>query len=281
MNNKIFEKKVTRIVVCLVFWGITFIITIPVLWAFLLSFKDNNSLYNDLLALPSRWNFDNYVRSFNTINLGQLYLNTFLVMALSVGIAIIITFMSSSALSHLTNENRILKYLYTYLLLGLMIPPFILLFPVYRIGVLLKIHQSRWPLILAYIATNVSFDTLLFTNFMKSIPKEIEEAALIDNCNLFQLFVRVIVPIAKPVIATVFIFNTLYVWNEFPFASVLLPKVSMYTLSLGASFFKGLYSVDYTGIIASSIVIIVPQLVFYAFFQKYIVDGMTAGAIKG
>jgi len=273
--------KAMRIMLNVIFWGITLVITIPLLWSLLLSFKDNNSLYENLLSLPAIWNFDNYIRGFNTINLGQLYMNTFLVLVVSVGIAITVTFMSSCALSHLSDKNRILRHLYPYLLIGLMIPPFILLFPVYRIGVLLKLHQTRWPLILAYIATNISFNTLLFTNFLKSIPREIEEAALIDNCNLFQLFIRVIVPIAKPVITTVFIFNTLYVWNEFPFASILLPGVHMYTLSLGASFFKGLYSVDFTGIIASSIIIIIPQLVFYAFFQKYIVDGMTAGAVKG
>jgi raffinose/stachyose/melibiose transport system permease protein len=147
--------------------------------------------------------------------------------------------------------------------------------------VILKLHQTRWPLILAYIVTNISFDTLLFTNFLKSIPGEIEEAALIDNCSLFQLCVRVIVPVSKPVIVTVFIFNALYVWNEFPFASILLPKATMYTLSQGASFFKGLYSVDNTGIIASSILIVIPQLVFYGFFQRHIMEGMTAGAVKG
>ena len=280
MDKAIFGRKVTSIMLHAVFWGITLVITLPVWWILILSFKDNNSLYNNILSLPLVWNLDNYIRSFNTINLGQLYMNTFLVMMVSVGIAITITFMSSCAISHLSGR-KIIKNLYTYLLLGLMIPPFILLFPVFRIGVLLNLYRTRWPLILAYIATNISFDILLFTNFLKSIPSEIEEAALIDNCNLFQLITRVIVPIAKPVITTVFIFNVLYVWNEFPFASVLLPKVTMYTLSLGASFFKGLYSIDYTGIIASSVIIIIPQLIFYGFFQKYIVDGITTGAVKG
>lgn len=275
------KRTLMKVMFYIVFWGITLIVTIPLLWTLLLSFKDNNSMYDKPLALPAVWNFDNYFRSLNTINLSQLYMNTFLVLIISIGIAIVITFMSSCALSHLTDKNRILNHLYTYLLLGLMIPPFILLFPIYRIGVILKLYQTRWSLILAYIATNISFNTLLFTNFLKSIPREIEEAALIDSCNLFQLCLQVIVPVAKPVITTVFIFNTLYVWNEFPFASILLPKATMYTLSLGASFFKGLYSVDYTGIIASSVLIVIPQLVFYAFFQKFIVDGMTAGAVKG
>ena len=85
----------------------------------------------------------------------------------------------------------------------------------------------------------------------------------------------------RQVIATVVIFNVLYIWNEYPFASVILRDASDYTLSMGASFFKGTYTVDYGGIIASSIMIIVPELIFYGLFQKNIVEGMTAGAVKG
>lgn len=85
----------------------------------------------------------------------------------------------------------------------------------------------------------------------------------------------------KPVMATVVIFNVLYIWNEYPFASVMLRNVADYTLSMGASFFKGTYTVDYGGIIASSIMIIIPELIFYGIFQRNIVEGMTAGAVKG
>lgn len=261
---------------------VTLIMVAPFLWSILLSFKTNQELYGNPLSLPTTWNFDNYARALQTINLGQLYLNTLLVLVVSVSVSLLITFMSSYALSRMVfKKRRVQKATYNYLILGLMIPPFILLFPIYRISVIMGIHQTRWPLILAYIATNISFNTLLLSNFFKSIPSEIEEAALIDGCTLFQLCRRVIAPIAKPVIATVFIFNALYVWNEYPFASILLPKQDMYTLSLGASFFKGLYSVDNAGIIAASLLIIIPQLIFYGFFQRYIVDGMTAGAVKG
>ncbi len=261
---------------------VTLIMVAPFLWSILLSFKTNQELYGNPLSLPTTWNFDNYARALQTINLGQLYLNTLLILVVSVSVSLLITFMSSYALSRMVfKKRRVQKATYNYLILGLMIPPFILLFPIYRISVIMGIHQTRWPLILAYIATNISFNTLLLSNFFKSIPSEIEEAALIDGCTLFQLCRRVIAPIAKPVIATVFIFNALYVWNEYPFASILLPKQDMYTLSLGASFFKGLYSVDNAGIIAASLLIIIPQLIFYGFFQRYIVDGMTAGAVKG
>lgn len=136
-------------------------------------------------------------------------------------------------------------------------------------------------LIFPYVATSISFNTLLLVGYLKALPSEIDEAAVIDGCTIWDLMVRVILPMAKPVIATVVIFNALYIWNEFPFASVMLRDVTDYTLSMGASFFKGNYTVDYGGIVASSIMIIIPELIFYGLFQKNIVEGMTAGAVKG
>ena len=165
--------------------------------------------------------------------------------------------------------------------LGLMISPFILLFPIYRITVQGNLYNSIWSLVLPYMATQVSFNILLMYNFFKGLPEEIEVDALIGGCNLPQLLGRVILQMTKPVVVTVIVFNVLYVWNEYPIASVLLRDENMYTLSMGASMFKGAYSVDNAGIIAASVLIIVPELIFYGFLQRYIVDGMVAGAVKG
>ena len=170
--------------------------------------------------------------------------------------------------------------LFNYLILGLSISPFILLFPVYRIDVALGI-SGKWALIFSYAASSVSFNTLLLTNYLKQLPHEIDEAAVVDGCSIWSLMTKVILPMSKPVIATIVIFNVLYIWNEFPYASVMLRHMEDYTLSMGASFFKGTYTVDYGGIVASSLMIIIPELIFYGFFQKNIVEGMTAGAVKG
>lgn len=120
-----------------------------------------------------------------------------------------------------------------------------------------------------YAASSISFNTLLLTAYLKQLPTEIDEAAVIDGCNIWQLMVKVILPMAKPVIATIVIFNVLYIWNEYPYASVMLKDVSDYTLSMGASFFKGNYTVDYGGIVASSLMIIVPELIFRIIPEEY------------
>jgi raffinose/stachyose/melibiose transport system permease protein len=211
-----------------------------------------------------------------------MYKNTFIIAGITIVGQIIITFMSSFALSRMVFKSKKLKSgLNFYFLLGLAIPPFILLFPVYRLTIELGLMNTHASLVLPYIATSISFNSLLFIGFLKGFPKEIEEAAIIDGCNLFSLCRKVVLPMIMPVVATIFIFNILYVWNEFPFAVTLISDESLSTIPLGISEFKGRWSIDYGGIIAASILIMIPQLVFFGFFQKYIIEGMTAGAVKG
>ena len=260
----------------------TLIWMFPLVWMFFMSFKTNSEIYAAPLSLPQHLNLDNFARALETLNIGRMYVNTLIVAVLSVGLGFLVTFLSSYALCRMVFRNkRLQRGLLRFFQLGLMISPFILLFPIYRITVQDNLYNSIWSLVLPYIATQVSFNTLLMYNFFKGLPAEIEEAALIDGCNLPQLLGRVILPMTKPVVVTVIVFNVLYVWNEYPIASVLLRDENMYTLSMGASMFKGAYSVDNAGIIAASVLIIVPELIFYGFLQRYIVDGMVAGAVKG
>lgn len=272
------RKKKTVIYVGMIL--ITLATVFPFLWMVLLSFKTNSEIMLSPLSMPKNMDFQNYKNALDTLNYPSLYYNTLLICISSILIELTITFLSSFVLARMEFNNKIRNIVYGFLILGLSISPFILLFPVYRINLLLGLKE-KVGLIMPYVATSISFNTLLFVGYLKSLPKEIDEAAVIDGSSLWQLIGKVILPMTKPVIATVIIFNVLYIWNEYPFASVMLRDISNYTLSMGASFFKGKFSVDYGGIIASSIMIIIPELIFYGLFQKNIVDGMTAGAVKG
>lgn len=278
---KIRTKSQTKTIEYILLAIVTLVVVIPFIWMLLLSFKSNTEIFGSALSIPKSLSFDNYTRALETLNFFQLYKNTFLIVFITMIIELIITFSSSFVLSRMIFKNNKLKTLiYSFLIIGLTISPFILLFPVYKINTILNLKEQA-GLILPYVASSISFNTLLFVGYLKQLPSEIDEAAVIDGCNLWQLIIKIIIPMAKPVIATVVIFNVLYIWNEFPFASIMLKDPNNYTLSLGASFFKGKYNIDYAGIIASSIMMIIPQLVFYGIFQKNIVDGMTAGAVKG
>ncbi len=275
VNNK---KKTTMYIGMIL---ITLLVVFPFIWMVILSLKTNSEIMSSPLSLPKSLNFDNYKNALETLDYLRLYSNTFFVCIISVVVEVIITFLSSFVLSRMVFQNKkIPKFIYEFLIMGLSISPFILLFPVYKINVAMGL-RGKLALIFPYIATSISFNTLLLVGYLKSLPMEIDEAAVIDGCNIWNLMLKVILPMTKPVIATIVIFNVLYIWNEFPFASVMLRDVSDYTLSMGASFFKGNYTVDYGGIVASSIMIIIPELIFYGIFQKNIVEGMTAGAVKG
>lgn len=236
----------------------------------------------DPLSLPKSLDFTNYINAMETLNPFRLIGNTLLVAALTMAIEMVITFLSSVALTRMVfRKQKTQTFLYSFLLLGLAIPIYVLLFPIYRMTVLFGIKGSHLSLILPYIATSVSFNTLIFTGFLREFPSELEEAAIIDGCSLWQTIWKIMVPIVKPVLVTVFIFNVLYIWNEFPLAVTLISDEKMATISLGISMFKGRYTIDYGGIIAASLMIMTPQVIFYGFFQKYIIEGMTAGAVKG
>ena len=260
---------------------ITALVVFPFIWMLVLSFKTNSEIMSSPLSLPEVFNLDNYKHALEILNFPRLYANTFFVCIAALVLELVITYFSSFVLARMEFKNqKMKKMLYGFLILGLSVSPFILLFPVYKINVLLGL-RGKLALIFPYVATSISFNTLLLVGYLKALPSEIDEAAVIDGCNIWDLMFRVILPMTKPVIATIVIFNVLYIWNEFPFASVMLRDASDYTLSMGASFFKGTYTVDYGGIVASSIMIIIPELIFYGLFQKNIVEGMTAGAVKG
>lgn len=255
---------------------------VPFLWMLLLSFKTDVEITNFPLSMPESFRFDNYIRALKVLDLPLMYWNTLVVVVFTQIFSLLFTFMSSFAISRMVYKNKNTPdRFYLYFLLGLAVPVYVLIFPIYRMNVLFHTLDSYLGLIIPYIAVSVSFNTLLFVGFLRGFPKEIEEAAVMDGAGLLRLCTSVVVPIMKSVFATVTVFNVIYVWNEFPFAVTFITDTSKYTISLMASLFKGKYSIDYSGIVAASVMIIVPQLIFYAIFQKYIISGMTEGAVKG
>lgn len=260
---------------------IAFVILLPLLWIFLLSFQSTESILNDPFR-PVGFDLENYIEALTTIPLGAMFGNTLILAASSVGVGTVISFMSSFAIARMVfRRRRIRSVLRLYLIGGLAIPVYVLLFPVYRLDITIGVFGSYLALILPYIAVTIPFNTLLFTGFLADFPQELEEAAIIDGAGLTRLCWSVVLPLMKPVIATVVIFNVIYVVNEFPFVSILVNTPEMTTVSLAVSQFQGQYNADYGAMMAAMILILIPQLAMYALFQKQVVSGMTMGSVKG
>lgn len=260
---------------------ITFVIVLPLAWIVLLSLQPSGNILGNPFSLTGL-TLDNYVKVIGSLPLLKMYGNTILIAVVSVTIGTAVSFTASFALTRMIfRRRRTQSGLRFYLLAGLVVPVYILLFPVYRMDLALGVFGTYAALILPYIAVSIPFNTLLLTGFLREFPAELEEAAIIDGAGLWRLCWTVVLPLMKPVIATILIFNVVYVFNEFPFASILINNPDMVTVSLAVSRFQGQYTVDYGGMMASATLVLLPQLAIYALFQKQVIAGMTVGAVKG
>lgn len=260
---------------------VTFLIVLPILWIALLSLQPSDKILSDPFSLLSL-TLENYVNVVGSLPLLQMYANTLLIAVISVLVGAVVSFMASYALTRMIFQRpRAQSALRFYLLAGLAVPVYVLLFPIYRLDLALGIFGTFAAVILPYIAVSIPFNTLLLTGFLREFPTELEEAAIIDGAGLFRICRSVVLPVMRPVIATVLIFNIVYVFNEFPFVSILLNNPDMATVSLAVSRFQGQYTVDYGAMMAAATLVLLPQLVIYALFQKQVIAGLTAGAVKG
>jgi raffinose/stachyose/melibiose transport system permease protein len=258
----------------------------PFLWGFVLSFKDNFSIFNAPTALPRTWDFTKYVDTFNSAHLPRLFANSLIVSTITTIVAIAINFLSSFAIARLHHRHQAMGDFFYYLfLMGAAVPIFIELFPIYTIALHLRpiglgvdsIFGLPWP----YIAGSLPLSTLVFVGGMKAVPLEVEEAALLDGCGLLKMLAVIEAPLIAPVVTTLIIFNFLGAWNEFTLASVLLNNNNNFTLPLAVAFFRQEFSMDYGAVMRSVVMILIPQLVFYFIFQKRIIEGMATTGLKG
>ncbi|MFF9813550.1 carbohydrate ABC transporter permease [Streptomyces sp. NPDC014006] len=261
---------------------ITFVILIPLLWILLLSFQTNDTI----LAHPfsfSHLTLANYQQALETLNLLVMYKNTLILAVVSVTVGLFISYLAAFALTRMVfrrGGRRTQNTLRYYFLGGLAIPVYILLFPVYRIDIALGLFGTYAALILPYIAVSIPFNILLLTGFLRDFPDDIEQAAVMDGVGLWRMAWKIVFPLMRPVVATLAILNVIYVWNEFPFAVTLINDPSLTTASLAVSQFQGVYSVNYGAMMASATLVLLPQLAIYAAFQKQVIAGMTAGAVR-
>ena len=275
------RRRTAAIVAGVAAYLVTFLIVLPLLWIVLLSFQPSSKILNDPFSFVAL-TIDNYASAITSLPLLQMYGNTILIALVSVTIGAAVSFMAAFALTRMVFRRRpVQSSLRFYLLAGLAVPVYILLFPVYRLDLALGIFGTYAALILPYVAVSIPFNTLLLTGFLREFPGEIEEAAIIDGVGLWRLCTTIVLPLMRPVIATILIFNVVYVFNEFPFASILINDPDLATVSLAVSRFQGQFTVDYGGMMASATLVLLPQLVIYALFQRHVIAGMTVGAVKG
>ncbi|MEI8201049.1 MAG: carbohydrate ABC transporter permease [Eubacteriales bacterium] len=251
----------------------------PLLMALMNSFKTNRELLTNVVSYPASWSLENYVRTFGKMNYLRSLGNT---VFLSVGgVGLIVLFSAMAGWKMCRTKTRLSGFLFSLFIFSMLIPFSSIMIPLFRVVLFLNIKNSLPGLVFVYAGMGVSMAIFLYHGFVKSIPYELEEAAIIDGCSSLQVFFLIVMPMLKPVTATICITNVLWVWNDFLLPLIVISDNKKYTLLLSTNTLFGQYSNDWTAILSALILAAIPVIIFYAFFQKQILHGIADGAVKG
>lgn len=252
---------------------------LPFVFMVLNSFKEKfEMLTKGVFTLPDSLNFSNYTEVL-TGGFGRYFFNSVIVLAISLSALLFLAACASYPLARF--RFKLANPIYAGIVACMSIPVHITLIPVFRMAKSTGLYDSIWALIGPYIAFAVPISVFILTSFMKEIPREIEESAEIDGCGKIQMFFSMILPLVKPGLATLAIYNGVNMWNEFSFAYTLTQSSANRTLPLAIWEFQGQYSMNTPMIMAVLTLTLLPMIVMFIIFQDKLVKGMTAGAVKG
>lgn len=232
-------------------------------------------------GLPEVLQFDNFTRAFVESSMGEFIINSFLVTGLSMMLLLILVIPTAYALSRFDFKGR--KVLHNFYMAGLFIQPVYIMIPLFLMMNNLHMLDNRFWLSLVYAAGALPFSIYLLTGFMRSIPKEYEESAFIDGSGYFRTLVSIIVPLAKPGILTVIIFNFFTFWNEYALALVLISSDAKKTIPVGLANLMEVqkFATDWAALFAGLVLVLLPTITLYALTQKKLTEGMSMGGLKG
>jgi len=234
---------------------------------------------NGPLALPSSFTFHNFVAAWGEGLFSDTYRNSIIITVVKVPIGVLISAMLAFALAKLRMFGR--KTVMFAVFLGLTVPIYITLVPLFGIVKDIGLIDNVFGLLGPYLAFGIPFEVLVLHSFFRRVPEEVFEAARIDGAGNWRIFFQVMIPLSLPALVTVAILDAVATWNELLMALILLNSDQNKTLPLGLLNFSGQFGTDYTGLAAGILIAVIPMLIAYAVLQRWIVSGLTAGAVKG
>ena len=284
MKKKITPGLVITYIV-LTLWALTTIY--PFIWVILNSFRQKGLILTDSFSIPTgdAFTLDNYRTAMERADFGNAYLNSIIISGTVTVFVIILAGLAAYGMCRY--RFRLRGLLQSMILAGMMFPVFSTIIPVFRMQVLMGIAGtgSRWlsllSTILPQIAGNLCFAIIILTGFIQSVPIELEESAYLDGCNVFQIFFRIIVPVAKSSFATVAIFAFLWSYNDLFTQSFFLRYPQERAITGLLNEISSQAGVNYGLMAAAVVLVVVPVLIVYMCLQKHIIKGLTAGAVKG
>ena len=284
MNNSIALQKVKNIssrwIVRLFLLVVAVITLYPVLWNIYSAFKTNYEFLGNPFSLPSGLEWDNFVRASQTINIANSFMNSLFVVGISIAVIIVCVIPCAYCLGRFKFFGaRPMLALY---MVAIFIQATYIMIPLYLQMLTMGWLDKLIPLGVLYAATQFPFSIFLMTGFMRTIPKDYSEAAMIDGCSNFRILTQVVGPMAKPGIVTVCMLSAMAAWNEYPLALVLLTEAN-YTLPVGLQRLYEIqrYATDWGALFAALTIVLVPTIIMFALGQRYLIEGISAGGLKG
>lgn len=274
------QRKRSKIITYTLLLAGMAIVFIPFWYMLITSLKPQAYIFEMPPRLwPQEPTLKNYTTALGKDLFGLYFLNSLVVAVSSTALTVLISSLLAYAFARLEFPGKeILFYLF---LLGMMIPPVMLIIPQFIIAKQLGLLDNLGGLVVVYITMNLSMQTFLLRGFFEGIPKDLEEAALIDGANQWSIFWRVIIPLSRPGLAVVTIFTFLYAWDEFPWANVAIKETTRRTLPIAIAMFQSQHLTEWGQVFAASIVALIPVVAVFVVFQRYFIRGISTTGLKG
>ena len=254
------------------------IVLYPIFFVFMTSFKSNFDVISNPFGM-STFQPENYIEAWQVGKIGDYFLNSVYVTAITLIIQMVVIVLASYSFAKLKPWGH--KVLFILFLTGLFITTEMVTVPNFSTMKNLGLMDTKISLILPYVSTGIALATYIATNYISSLPKELDEAAIIDGCNIVQLLTKIALPLMRPILATIFIFNFQGAWSEFYWALIMIRSEENKTLQLGLMNFQSQFNTDYGVLTAGLVIATLPILIIYLKFSSQFIGGMTVGAVKG
>lgn len=255
------------------------LVLVPIWYMVVTSFKPQTMIFELPPRLwPQTWTIRNYIAALGKDHFGLYFLNSAKVAIASTAFTVLVSSMLAYVFARLRFPGR--EILFYMFLLGMMVPPVMLIIPQFLVAKWLSLF-NHWGLILVYTTMNISMQTFLLRGVFENVPRDLEEAALIDGASPWRIFWSIILPLSGPGLSVVVINTFLYSWEEFAWANVAIRNASQRTLPIGIALFQSEHLTEWGQVFAASLVALVPVLIIFILFQRHFVQGISTTGLKG
>lgn len=253
---------------------------LPIYYLVINSFKPLKEILLSFIGLPKNPSLDNYVKAFERLNYSRIFLNTLFLTGGSVVVTVLFSSLAGYKLQR--TKGKVSSFLYAFFAFGMLIPFTVIMVPMSQLLAKLGLNNNLPALIFVYSAIYMPMMISIYVGYCKTLPVELDEAAMIDGCNQFQIFTRIILPLSKPIMVTIGVLSAVSTWNDLVVELIAVDEAALMNITRRVNNFIGFMSGTQWDFFTAAVVLsMIPIVVVYAFLQKYVQGSITSGAIKG